>query len=292
MNILDYLDDLTIIKRTGSYIEAKCPVCEGKLKISLSPTKYGAYACYTNNCEKTRKIREALYRPFNGFKVKQLYKRILPKTVKRFTLSKPLQNINLDLFRTNQEYIEPERYKDITIYKYKNLKVWRKDIAYKVKMFASFHLENGEWIEGLQGLDGFPIYKEEYLQPYIFMVEGEKCADWMHKHNYAAITVASSYNNEHGFELLADELISRGVKGVLYLQDNDEAGLTKSNLCSAALWSRQIECNVVNLAEFFSDNNQPVDGFDVADIGGHELEKVLEYAVYRSNRTVKIYAGS
>ena len=67
--ILDYLPELEkygkVIEKS-SWIQATCPICKGKLKISKNPSKYGAYACYTDNCHTNNKIRNFLYkkRPF------------------------------------------------------------------------------------------------------------------------------------------------------------------------------------------------------------------------------------
>jgi 5S rRNA maturation endonuclease (ribonuclease M5) len=298
-NILDYLDELTIISNNTSWIEAKCPVCEGKLKISKNTSKYGAYACYTDEChlKDNNLIRKKLYKPNSPFNQLSVFSSTsnLNKTSKLITkiiVKDKLidSNITYKSFLTDALFIKPSSKKYIsnnciritTYYKYDYFIMVRNDIIDKnnntrSKFFYPLYKVNAEnntkYVKGLPDLiPSCPVYRKEYLQESIFIVEGEKCATILQYLGIAAITLANFIYTDRYLDRYISNIYSLGVKNVIYLMDNDKTGLNKAKSVCNYLSKHNIAnryLNLVDLDEF--KHFKSIKGFDVYDLYTEKL---------------------
>lgn len=277
--ILDHLDELekygTVVKNP-TWVEATCPICNGKLKISKNNSKYGAYACYTNNCHAKydNPIRKLLYKkmPFGN---STAFKPVVAKKSGLVEIVEPkLTTASAKDFLTNVPFVLPEQVrvdnKLYTYFQYEGFRIVRLDAKLasgekRKYMYPEYRLKNGDYVQGLPTtIENLPIYTSSYLQPAMVFAEGEKTATMGQKLGVATVTFPTFAFSEHYLAKYAKELRGKGLTDVLYLEDNDEAGKKKSGLVSKYFWKYDIATKVVNLVDLFTDC---VDrrGFDLYD---------------------------
>jgi hypothetical protein len=118
------------------------------------------------------------------------------------------------------------------------------------------------------------MFNEQYLETYcifgkfyytyIMMAEGEKCAVSVANQTYECLTPAGFCFSPEYLDTAAKRLVSYGLRGVLYFEDNDTAGRKKSHMVANACWRNGLQCTVIN-PTFFSTVYAAFDGFDIAD---------------------------
>jgi hypothetical protein len=96
------------------------------------------------------------------------------------------------------------------------------------------------------------------------MAEGEKCAVSVANEGYECLTPAGFCFTPEYLDLAIKRLLSYGLRGVLYFEDNDIAGRKKAHMVSNACWRNGLECTVIN-PSFLRSDAVADDGFDIAD---------------------------
>lgn len=264
-NLLDYEDRLEGVTKHNTWWGCVCPVCGGNLKISTASHCYGAYKCYTNGCD-AKKIRQSV--AGTTFFVSPFTSRRAPKPLITRPIIKevPWPDLDIDAFTTDVTYVSPLHVNNTITYSYtESFKVIRIHLEDEVKVFTYRY-------NGIKGYPAsVPLFTEHYIQPAIFIVEGEKCADFLHKHGFAAITTAVPYRQRHNMDAYVKALKDRGVKHCLYLRDNDTPGLNAALLFRQHAWQANLTCKHVNPAVLYED----IPGFDIADVDPSSLKKTL-----------------
>lgn len=278
MTILDYLDKLMNVHQHSTWLQAKCPVCDGKLKISLNSYNYGSYACYSNSCHDKHGrnlIREVIFRktPFRKsgiFAYKHPKNKIIKYEVIR---NRPWTLTTLEQYKTDEAYIAPKLLNNTVIYTYSDtFKVIRIAMDDGSKLFSFRNKVDNVWEKGYTT---YPtVYAEKYIQSHVFVVEGEKCADVLHKLGYAAISLPAAFRKHGAIEVVLKYLASRGVKSCLYLRDNDDVGLRDAKTFMHTAWKNNIDCKIENPAEFY---NTDACGFDIADVDSDTIDSYLSH---------------
>lgn len=277
--ILDHLDELERygkVTNKPTWVQATCPICGGKLKINKNPSKYGAYACYTNNCQERpgNPIRQLLYkplpfRPSTAFKAKTTKKPNLIEIVEPIYPKAEPANFLTRVPFTPPEQIR-ERNKIFTYFQYEGFRVVRLDakLADGTKrkyMYPEYKLPTGAYVQGLPSrLENLPIYTSSYLQSAMIFAEGEKTATIGQKLGMATVTFPTFAFSERYIDTYAKELRLKGLTDVLYLEDNDDAGKKKAELVSTYFWKQGIATKVVNLVDLFT-TCEAEQGFDLYD---------------------------
>lgn len=299
--ILDHLDDLErygkVINKP-TWVQATCPICGGKLKISKNPSRYGAYACYTNNCQERHGnlIRQLLHKPL-PFRASSAFK---PKTFKKSNLVEIITPIapkaNPTDFLTKIPFTPPEQLRQhnkiLTYFQYEGFRVVRLDakLADGTKrkyMYPEYQLPTGTYVQGLPSkLENLPIYTSSYLQSAMIFAEGEKTATIGQKLGMATVTFPTFAFSERYIDTYAKQLRAKGLTDVLYLEDNDDAGRKKADLVSSYFWKQGIGTKVVNLVNLFS-TYETEQGFDLYDaykrnlVNQENVPKVIEELLTR-----------
>ena len=291
-NILDHLDELEDVKENGSWILAACPICSGKLKISNSEPKRGAYACYTEECHSingVNKIREKLYKykrtPFQQktpFSKSQVFR----STSSLAQIVRPVHLSTTDIadYTTTCEYVSPvviqtSTVEKLTVYAYDDFQVNRVDRQDEKFLFTSCYDEQGLEVQDVPSkLTSLPIYQNRYLQPNLFMVEGEKCADTLHKLGIACITVHVKFWQDSYLDKLFYMMHTQGLRNVMYLADNDIPGIAKASKVVKCLWLRGVGAKYINTSDLFSTSQYSAkSGFDIADAYDYNLINSKNY---------------
>jgi hypothetical protein len=290
-NILDCLKTLETygpVTENSTWIEATCPVCGGKLKITKNPSKLGAYGCYTNECHRDSKIRNVLYRkmPFRPSKAFTITK---TKTVKLAEIISPIAvKATAKSFLTDVKFIAPKQEKledgkTYTYFLYEGFRVVRLDTidseGNSKKYIHPEYLPNpdGEYIKGIpSNLSYPPIYRDIYIQSSMVFVEGEKTATVAQYMGLAAATLPTMAYSEKPIEIYAKYLAAKGVENVLYLMDNDIPGKHKATLFRNAFNKYGIGCNVINLASDIYKEYKDWGGFDLCDAYNQYLVNNVE----------------
>lgn len=296
--ILDYIPQLERygeVKNNGSWIEATCPICGGKLKIRTTADGHAPYSCFTNSCHELRPnpIRKLLYRP-NSFNAKNSFSVKLTRPYKLTEIVKPkyVQD-SIYSFLSKVPYVPPKRVKFedriFTYFSYEDFRVTRVDyildgVKQKVVYPEYYDATSNIYVKGVPSdLTDLPIYRKDYLQENILLGEGEKVATIGQRLGLAALTFPSFLYSEMYLERAVRNLKAKGVKNVLYLTDNDEAGFQKAKKVLNLLWKYSIGANQINLAQSFNEYKD-VSGFDLADcfslhlIDNSNVVEVLEQA--------------
>jgi len=286
---MDYLDNIEIIKNNSTWIEAKCPVCNGRLKISKNPSKYGAYACYTEEChsKSNNLIRKKLYKPFSPFNRSNIYtkpelkRKITHILVKRLELDFNIdKSIDYTSFLTNISFLEPIEkvynnryvYKKETYYNYNSFLIVRNDILLKKsnersKYFYPIYYKDNNIVKGLPDMITLPIYRKDYIQESVIFVEGEKCATILQSLGIASITLAHFTYTERYLDRYINNLYLSGVRNVIYLMDNDEVGLHKAKLVTNFLAKNSIKSRYINIVDIEAYKQYTeIKRFDVYDL--------------------------
>lgn len=280
-SILEYTEKLNNVEEKGSWLLADCPVCHAhKLKINASS---GAYKCYANDCS-SQKIRDSVakYTPYIKTNL-----RVARKAVRRYLDAEPLY-IPIEILEAlESHFVRCERKEEIDR-KYYIYNVWQRTVRFESKdgkkIVAPQYLKVGDnygnYVSGT-GSGQWLLFNEQYLTTYsltlernipknylqgsyIMMAEGEKCAVSVTNETYECLTPAGFCFSPEYLDNAAKRLVTYGLKGVLYFEDNDTAGRKKSYMVSNACWRNGLECTVIN-PSFFSMDYAAVDGFDIAD---------------------------
>lgn len=277
--ILDHLDKLEKygkVTEKPTWVLATCPVCSGKLKINKNPLKYGAYACYTDNCHEKvgNPIRKLLYTKL-PFAESTAFKITPTRSIKLVELVDPVPiKANPVSFLTTIPFTPPsqirERNRVFTYFDYDGFRVVRLDARLadgtrRKYIYPEYQDFTGEFVRGLPTqLDSIPIYTISYLQPAMVFAEGEKTATIGQKLGIATVTFPTFAFSERYIDIYARELSSKGLTDVLYLEDNDSAGKKKASLVSTYFWKHGIGTKSVNLVDLFPDK-KCCSGFDLYD---------------------------
>lgn len=274
-NILDYLDRLDNVVEQSTWIQATCPVCGGSLKISKNPTKHGAYACYTNNCHQKNGnlIRNKLYKkkPFSkssAFKNKAKKVSTLVSLVEPIPIDTDASSFISDVTFTMPEQIRTQG-KLFTYFDYGSFRMVRLDLknpdGTKEKYIYPEYFNRNKYVKGLPSvIPDLPIYTDRYIQESMIFVEGEKVATIGQMLKLATATFPTFAFSEEALKKCAVLLKKQGVKNVLYLADNDEAGKHKAELICNYFWYNGIGTKAINLADVFTDFRRHK-GFDLYD---------------------------
>ena len=288
-SILDYIDRLQNVEEKGSWFLADCPVCSAhKLKINAST---GAYKCYANDCS-TRKIRDSVakYTPYVKTNL-----RVVRRAVRRYLDAEPLY-IPFDVLETlESHFVRCERKEEIDR-KYYVYNAWQQTVRFiskdGKKIVAPQYLKNDSYVSGT-GSQKWLLFNEQYLinfipeiEPsitqgkYIIMAEGEKCSVVVTNQTYECLTpVGFCWTPEYLDEAM-QRLVLYGLRGVLYLEDNDTAGRKKSHMLCNAAWRNGLQCTAIN-PSFLRSDATTEDGFDIADSDFELQDLVYLWMDYR-----------
>jgi hypothetical protein len=279
--ILDHLDKLENVKHHLTWGSATCPVCGGTLKFSKSGYKANSYACYTSNCHTIKneygvnriKAKLQVYSPFSSgnthFKVANIF------TTPTRLLEIPIPIVDTLQLYSDIEYKPPKRntskdkQKRYIYFEYDAFTYVRVDTITEEgvdKYFYPTHVNNrGFSIKGMPLDSGLPVYRTEYIQRDVLVVEGEKCASFLQKLGMSAICVNSAFMSEHTLKDIMQALKDLGVENIVYLSDNDIAGEHKANMTMQAAWSVGIHADVLRIVDYYVEYSE-LQGFDIVDL--------------------------
>jgi hypothetical protein len=165
--------------------------------------------------------------------------------------------LSKDKFENNIKYRPPKKYNNKTAYNYNDVfSIYRFDFCGN-KTFDLSEVPN-------EPNSNF-IYRKEYCQKGIIIVEGEKNADDGHKLN---LNVVSYLQPKLSFDNLCKSFKSFSVEGAIIIEDNDEVGKKKSQIILRSMWALSIPAKAVNLSEIYGVDKR---GFDLSDALGLEL---------------------
>ena len=296
-SILDYTEKLQNVEEKGSWLLADCPVCHAhKLKINYTT---GAYKCYANDCS-SQKIRDSVakYTPYIKTNL-----RAVRKATRRYLDAEPLYIPSDVLLALESYFVRCDRKEEIDR-KYYIYNVWQRTVRFESKdgkkIVAPQYLKvgdnygnyvsgtgSGEWLLfNEQHLTTYSITLERdipknYLQgSYIMMAEGEKCAVSVANETYECLTPAGFCFSPEYLDNAVKRLVSYGLRGVLYFEDNDLAGKKKAHMVANACWRNGLQCTVINPSFLRSDATHD-DGFDIADCSFEIQDLVYLWTDYR-----------
>jgi hypothetical protein len=272
-SILDYLDQLDNVKNNNTWISASCPHCKGKLKINKNT---GSYACYTNECHLgfPNKIRDKLFTP-NAFNAKNSFSNKSLKVTKIVDVVKPkkdFSNVEATNFLTSIKFEKPKSIRNLdkllTYFDYGQFNVVRIDYfdIYRDKNQFYQHTDReGNLIDDIpKQLTSLPIYKKDYISDCILFVEGEKCATITQKLGFNCITIPTFlYNSVYLPKVFS--FLSKKVKNILVLNDNDDVGRKKAKDICLYGWKYGINTDVLDIVKYYSQY-QHIQGFDIYDL--------------------------
>lgn len=280
-DIREHLDRLEILEEIPSQYTCSCPACGGKLMINR---ERGAYYCFTGECP-PKEIRTAMGLSFTTSSdyTPQKYIRSVP--IKQFE-AVPLVQGDLKENMITRSYYSvkyQELIKETVFYYKKSLVVKRIDKEDGSKVFfpAYYTEESNQWTYAKK--EEYPFYQESQLRrlnkegrflPYIFIVEGEKCAYQFTKSTgYLALSPPG-----HGWtaKWLEKHIKSLRwlVKGYRVLPDNDAPGLKKAVLFANAAWELGIPCDIVK--PDYTDCEKGEDVVDLISQGKFRVEEFLK----------------
>lgn len=293
--ILEHLDELTILEDSTTWMRAVCPICkEAKLKINKHS---GAYSCYANDCQghdlETNEIRNLLNRftPFRSNVFSSTARKQLNLTTK---IDEKHLTVPISSFKTNISYVKPKqkRYKDKLYTKFEysvDFRYYRCDTN-KGKFFIPSYKGKKE-LPPLISTDS--VYQSKYLQSSIVIAEGEKSASACQYLGLAGVSFLSALYNQNYLNRFLHTLFSNGVKAAIILADNDAVGLTKSTKTKEYCWNNNIEADVLNLTDIFTEYINYT-GFDIYDalqeqlVNRNNIFSVLEHVYNNTTKTRRI----
>lgn len=283
--ITEYLDKLHNVKHHLTWGQAECPVCQGTLKFSKSGGKQDSYACYTNYCHEKRNeygvnlIKQKLA-PFNGFSQSTQFSNhtYFKSDVKLMPI--PLYVTDQVNLLSDVIYERPIVHTNIERSERKIIFSYKQFVAVRVerythegysKYFYPLHpsdvaLKGRVMDKGLPDIENLSvIYREDYIQPDIILVEGEKCASTLQKLGYAAISVYTSFISSMTLSGVLRDLKDKGVRNIIFLSDNDTSGQHKAHMFEEYAWHQNINLTNINLVDIYPEFKE-CQGFDVADL--------------------------
>ena len=312
-DIRTYLDRLNIIKETSTEYHCSCPVCsDGGFKIEKKSGKYNAFKCH---CD-LKAIREAI-RPWREVKQqeeqkKASYHRDNPdKNRKQVGKQKPanltrLSAIPTDLPNINQSNIADWLQKQGVPATATETKYWYSSRAWvsrfewkdeskpkgRDKTFRQGHiLPNGKtkWSKGKQRWKAYRLEEAiDYSKDkWIIGVEGEKCVEALRGIGLAAITWQGSNWNQKEMATDLAELKEAGAVGLVYLPDNDAAGMNKGQAVELAGMKVGLEVVIVEPAQLDKEIPHKGDVYDIINNYQNSLDESefiynLESAIHQA----------
>lgn len=304
-NIRTYLHKLENVVSHYTWDEATCPACGGKLKISKAYPKEGSYACYTSECHtrKTTKgvnlIRLALedVSPFtqhsSPFKETRLFKASVDLKPTPIPITDVLN------FRSDVEYVRPriennsetlERRIYFDYGEFQLVRVeHRKDVVSKYVYPIHYKAGQTRYTKGLPANVLDPFYRSEYIAKDIIMVEGEKCASFCQRLGLAAISVYTPFSSSFMLDTLMQTLYTKGVRNIVYLEDNDVPGKVKASKLLDSSWKAGIAAATLNITDTYPEFSS-FQGFDIVDlyyqskiVSGEDVVNLIERGLYDRN---------
>jgi hypothetical protein len=189
-------------------------------------------------------------------------------------LETPIKIVDeLDLI-SNVEYIPPRRhvtrenkryiYFEYDAFTYVRVETITEEGADKY-FYPTYINSKGHSVQGMPLDSGLPVYRTQYLQRDVLVVEGEKCASFLQKLGLAAICINIAFVSDMTLSDIMEELKTRGVKNILYLPDNDYSGEVKANKIMQAAWKARLSADILNLVDFYVEYAD-LQGFDIVDL--------------------------
>jgi hypothetical protein len=278
--ISEHLDKLENVKHHMTWGEATCPVCQGTLKFSKSGYKADSYACYTSQCHTIKdefgrnRIKSKLqvsshFRNSTVFRQSNLFKSVVKVMESPIPIEDKLNLVSTIPFVAPYRKTSNQGKTRHIHFVYDKFTYVRVDTITEDgvdKYFYPLHKNaNGVTVKGIPLDSGLPIYKTEYLQKDILMVEGEKCAAFLQRLGLAAVCINTVFLSDTVLKDVMIDLKERGVQNILYLPDNDYSGQTKATLIMQSAWYAKINADVLNLIDFYVEYSE-LQGFDIVDL--------------------------
>ena len=172
----------------------------------------------------------------------------------------------------NVDYFYSDRLKKTRFY------VWNRQKKMWKKSFCWYHrTDNGQWVKGLLKDENgknitLPLYCEDLLKTArersepVYIVEGEKDADTLHKLGMPAVCSphgAGNGNLENKW-LLEYSVRFDGIDAVI-LPDNDEAGQNLAQYIAAQIFPHAKSVKLLNLKEEWTDLKEKGDITDIVE---------------------------
>ena len=145
------------------------------------------------------------------------------------------------------------------------------------KTFCWFHLENGEWVKGLNGID-VPLYNLPSIlnaTETVYIVEGEKDADSLQKMGYIATT--SPHGAGHKWDAKNYNKFFKN-KDVVILADNDDVGRDHAKDIAICVSGVAKSVKLIPSENICCDLKEHGDISDIIESLGEEEAKDLLYA--------------
>lgn len=224
----DFASYLDVKRQVDNQLSARCPFHDDRTPSFSADTESGLWKCFAG-CGHGNFL--------------QFLSRIA---------SDPGAGIRKSKLSGHKRYTRDEGFKTVVSYEYMStdkeyhLRVNRQEKSSGEKRFFQEHKdEQGRWIPGGATKPLFPYLFHEWCEPgieVIFVVEGEKCVEFLKSKGLVATTVAggsSNWRSEYG----------RFFKGkrVIILPDKDEAGQKFSSAVHSTLTRQKIQACVVDL---------------------------------------------
>lgn len=151
------------------------------------------------------------------------------------------------------------------------------------KDFYANHLgADGQWVKN-KGEAPWPLWQQaEALthgtRHWILEAEGEKCSDHIRAAGYVAIAQPGHNHAKPAITQRYQTLVAAGIRGVIYLADNDKQGQAKADKCKAAATDAGLPFLVLQAAALWPD--LPAGG-SIDDAPGSYADRitVIEHAV-------------
>ncbi len=310
--ILDYLDRLNIVKETGSEYHCTCPVCgDGGFKVSKSNGKYQAFKC---GCD-VKDIREAInpwsevtrersrnknsfrsnfkssnYREKNGTPTNQISLARLPFLSLDIPQPEPknipewLQKQGVPHFATETRYWYSKT-------QWVSRFDWKNDDGTAEKTIRQGHIKpNGreKWKKGVKSWSAYRISEAiaNCQGKWVLSVEGEGCVETGRGIGIVGITWQGSGWTQSAIANDLKKLKEAGSAGLVYLPDNDPAGLKKAQLVESAAKQVDFPCLIISPTDIWENMPESGDITDWVKAHGHlkpeELIGQIENAVART----------
>lgn len=276
-NILDYLENLEIIKETHSDIEIYCPVCQAKnFKIDKKEGKYYGYSCECmEDCQTRKEIVKAVL-PTNQGQNRNYSPQ--PKATRKLQ-NNPLPVITGPATLAIFEQIPQDRPQRISqgqnstiTYHYSEFQgVDRietsnpdKPKGYD-KSFRQWHINEAGSKIHKKGDVPWPLYRQTEIitgDSWPVLVEGEECVESLREIGIKATTFQGSNWGAEAGENKFRQLKEANVPGLIFIPDLDEAGLKKVRAVLTASAVADFPVIIINIANLWPE--VPEKG-DVAD---------------------------
>ena len=277
-SLLDYTDKLENVEEKGSWLLADCPVCQRhKLKVN---TTTGAYRCYANECSaKIIRNSVAKYTPYIKSNL-----RVARKAVRRFLDAEPLYIPREVLESFSAYFLRCDRKEEVDR-RYYAYSAFQQTVRFVTKddkkiVAPQYWNDREQFVSGVGSRDWL-LFNEQWLQDYtifgkyvntyLCVTEGEKCAVSVTQQRYECLTPAGFCFSPEYIDDAIKRLASYGIRGMLYFADNDVAGERKAHMFSNACWRSGIHCTVINPAFCVPDASN---GYDIDDCP-FEIEDIV-----------------